>query len=212
MLSVCSPPADPVPTVLATPNWQSEFEELLPDIRSQARFALRHLFGEAQQEALQEVIATACLAFARLHGRGRREVATAHTLARFAAKRYRIGRRVAERTNVLDVTSTACRLRKSVRVQSLDGKSEDSTWEEVLVDTRFTPADLVATKLDFSAFLATLDLRRREIAEVLATGETTQDTARVFGLSPGRISQLRMEFKLGWDRFVGNVMSELAVA
>jgi hypothetical protein len=40
----------------------------------------------------------------------------------------------------------------------------------------------------------------------------TRDTARMFRLTPGRISQFRQEFKTAWDRFVGNVALDTAAA
>ncbi len=210
MSSECSSPFHAIACAPAAPqDWQPEFEKLLPAILSQARFPLRYLFDEAREEALQEVLATACVAFARLHQQGRADIATASSLARFAVRRYRIGRRMAERTYVDDVSSPACRARRGVRVESCT--SENRVWDELLaIDRRRTPAELVASKLDFYAFLETLDYRQRQIAAALATGETTQDTAQVFGLSPGRISQIRQEFKAAWERFVGNV--ELAAA
>ncbi len=187
-------------------NWQTEFEKLLPAIRTQTRFAIRHLIGDAQEEAQQEIVATACLMFARLHRKGRAEDATASSLVRFAVRRYRIGRRMAERTNVSDATSPACRARRGVRVESLVCAGSSDSWEDLLVeDHRVSPADLAASRLDFRAFMATLDRRRQQIAEMLGKGETTQDAARFFGLSPARISQLRREFKIAWDQFVGNV-------
>ena len=91
--------SDAVPAAVVQTDWQTAFEELVPAIRSQARVALRYLSCEAQQEALQEVTCTACVFFARLHQHGRAEVATASTLAWFAVKRYRVGRRVVERTS-----------------------------------------------------------------------------------------------------------------
>lgn len=194
--------------------WQTQFEELLPAIRSQIRFALRHLYGEAKVEAQQEILCTACATFARLHQQGRTDVASATSLVRFAVKQYRVGRRVATRTNVRDVMTPACRLRKHVRVESLTRRDSPSGgWSEVLVeDARMTPADLAATRIDYPAFLATLGSRRRQIAETLATGETTLHTARLFGLSTGRVSQLRQELKAAWDRFIGNLPLEHAVA
>ncbi len=195
-------------------SWQSAFEALLPSVRAQVRFAIRHLFGDAQEEAQQEIVATACLMFARLHRQGRAEDAAASSLVRFAVRRYRIGRRMAERTNVSDAMSPACRARRGVRVKSfVHETSVDPVWEEMLVeDRRVSPADLAASRLDFRAFMATLDRRRQQIAEMLGKGETTQDAARQLGLSPGRISQLRREFKIAWDQFVGNVTIEHAAA
>lgn len=212
---MCSCPmaVDPVSAVPVTTDWQSAFEELLPAIQSQACFAFRSLPSDIKTEAVQEAICTACAAFARLHQRGRAEVATATTLARFAVKRYRVGRRVAEQTNRFDVTSPACQWRSCVvREPHVADPAAERPWEAVLDDKRFTPADVVAAKLDFAAFLETLDSRRRQIAGTLAAGETTQDTARLYGLSPGRISQFRRELKAGWDHFVGNVIEAPAAA
>ncbi len=208
-LSACTKTAA---AVSATSDWQSAFEALLPAVRGQVRFAIRHLIGDAQEEAQQEIIATVCLMFARLHRQGRAEDAAASSLVRFAVKRYRIGRRMAERTNVGDAMSPAYRARRGVRVESLVNEtSKDRSWEDLLVeDRRVSPADLAASRLDFRAFMATLDRRRRQIAEMLGSGETTQSAARLFGLSPGRISQLRREFKIAWDGFIGNVESAAA--
>jgi hypothetical protein len=37
----------------------------------------------------------------------------------------------------------------------------------------------------------------------MMTGEKTQRLSQLFGMSPGRVSQLRREFKEEWDRFTG---------
>jgi len=39
----------------------------------------------------------------------------------------------------------------------------------------------------------------------LGSGETTKSAARKFGVTPGRISQLRQELKKAWEEFVGEV-------
>jgi len=48
----------------------------------------------------------------------------------------------------------------------------------------------------------------------LAAGETGRDTARLFGLTAGRISQLRGELKRNWQTFQGEIpeAGELALA
>ena len=63
---------------------------------------------------------------------------------------------------------------------------------------------LVQTKLDFADYLRSLPVRHRRIAKFLAKGETTSTTSRKFGVSAGRISQMRAELKQAWDRHVGN--------
>ncbi len=57
------------------------------------------------------------------------------------------------------------------------------------------------------AWLRTLSKRNRQIARALAVGETTNAVAQQFGLSAGRISQLRNLFRAHWERFHGGAQS-----
>ena len=71
-----------------------------------------------------------------------------------------------------------------------------------MVDSKsMRPDDLAASRIDFADFLASLDQRDRQVAETLATSETTSHTVKLFGLTRGRISQLRREFKQDWEWF-----------
>ncbi len=66
-------------------------------------------------------------------------------------------------------------------------------------DRTATPADLAASRIDFAAFMDGLSQRTRGIAEHLAMGDTTNRVAELFGVTAGRISQLRRELKMAWD-------------
>jgi hypothetical protein len=57
--------------------------------------------------------------------------------------------------------------------------------------------------MDFTAWLLSLPKRGRKMALTLAAGETTGEAAKQFGVSPGRISQVRRQLKDSWDEFVG---------
>ena len=50
----------------APPAWHAQFLAMLPVIRTQARFAFRHLDPEAREDAVEEAIANALVAFVRL--------------------------------------------------------------------------------------------------------------------------------------------------
>lgn len=193
-------------------SWQSAFQSILPAVRSQAHYAFRHLSADAREEAIQETTCFACSAFAKLFRRGRAESVTPSNLARFAILRCRGGREFGQRRNGHDALSTFARRRQTIRVESLQAEeSSAGGWWEVLVeDSTVTPADLAASRIDYPAFLATIDPRRRQIAETLATGETTLSTAKRFGLSPTRICQFRQQLRAAWKQFVGNVGSEAA--
>ena len=83
--------------------------------------------------------------------------------------------------------------------------SADECWQEVLVpDKTCTPAELAASRIDFSDWLASLKRRDRKIAQFLANGESTRAAAEKFKVSDGRISQLRRELAENWRRFVGD--------
>jgi DNA-directed RNA polymerase sigma subunit (sigma70/sigma32) len=56
-------------------------------------------------------------------------------------------------------------------------------------------------RLDFKDWLRSLTPRERRIIRAMARNERTKDLSRQFEVSPGRISQMRREFKEGWERF-----------
>ena len=189
----------------AADDWRPAFLRMLPAIQKHARISFRDLNPTEREEAVQEVIADALVAFVRLFEQGRAEVASWSTLADYAVRHYRSGRRTGTPLNVHDVSSGYCQCRKGVRVERLDRYDEqEGGWQEVLVEDRTcTPGDLAASRIDFAEFLATLPARNRQIAETLASGETTSEVARLFRLSRARVSQLRGELHQAWRRFQG---------
>jgi hypothetical protein len=96
-------------------------------------------------------------------------------------------------------------------VERLDRRYPDGAWKEVLVeDRRTTPAETAAARIDFGDWLTLLCRRDRGVATTLAAGESGRDTAKKFGLTAGRISQLRAELKRNWERFQGEATDEAA--
>jgi len=188
------------------PAWHAAFLEMLPAIRRQAKAAFGHLDAEAREEAVQEVVVYATTAFKGLWDQGRAELAYPSVLAQYGIKRVKIGRRVGTSMNVRDVSSEYCQLQKRITMGRLDRYDKEAEeWQEVLIeDRRCGPFDIVRTKLDFAAWLRSLPTRLRRIAKTLANGERTRDVARKFGLSQGRISQIRSELLASWRRFVGD--------
>jgi hypothetical protein len=80
--------------------------------------------------------------------------------------------------------------------------------EEALQDNTQTPPDEQACfRLDFPAWLGRLGTRKRSIAEDMALGHRTQYLSRAYGVSPGRVSQLRREFHHDWQRFCGGPLA-----
>lgn len=183
--------------------WHQGFLVMLPSIRRYAMIAFRALAPSAREEAVQEVICNALVAYRRLHELGKTEVAFPTVLARYGVAQFRAGRRVGCSLNVRDIMSVHCQRRKQLEVERLDKfDHEEMAWQEILVEDRHAgPAETAASRIDFSNWLRSLSRRRRQVATILATGETTAAVARRFCVSPGRVSQLRRELYENWNAF-----------
>jgi hypothetical protein len=184
------------------------FLTLLPQIQEQARFAFRDEKIEQRQELIAEVVANCWVAFVRLVERGLMDVVYATPLAQYAVRQVRDGRRVGAKLNVHDVSSRYAQRTNHFRVERLDHvDNEDQEWREVLIeDRRAGPSETAAARVDISAWFDTLPAHKRRVAETLARSETTKATARRFGVSSGRISQMRRELESTWHEFQGEMV------
>jgi hypothetical protein len=198
---VCASPA-PAPRR----RWHRQFLALLPQIVQHAKFGFRHLRGEARQDAIQETIANALVAFVALVRRGKMSIAYPTVLARYAVAQIKDGRRVGNALNCHEVLSPYAQRLKRFTVDRLDHfDPEDQKWCEVLVEDRHAgPDEIARTRIDFSDWLDSLKRRDRRVAEFLAQGESTSSAARRFRVSAGRISQLRRELAANYRAFVGD--------
>jgi DNA-binding NarL/FixJ family response regulator len=188
------------------PRWHKAFLALLPAILRHAKLAFAYLKPEARSEAVAEVVANACQAYARLVELGKTDIAYATALARYGVKQTRDHRKVGGHLNIRDVLSKYCQNRKGLVVERLDHFDEaENAWQEILIEDKHADAAaIVQTKLDMGAWLDSLKRRDRRVAEFLAKGETTKTAARKFRVSQGRISQLRRELATNYRAFVGD--------
>jgi hypothetical protein len=196
---------EPQSSIGTTPANHAVFVAMLPAIRRTAQITFRKIRPELRDELIEEVIANAFVAYSRLVERGQADRALPSPLARFAIAQVRAGRRVGNRLRIGDVMSEYAQHQKSFYVERLDSfDDEEDCWQEIVVeDKRATPADVAACRIDFAEWLRRLTARLRRIALALASGETTKAVAKMFGLSPARISQLREWFKKNWKAFQG---------
>lgn len=178
------------------------FVELLPVIRSYAQRAFRDDAPGEREELVAAAIADAFVAYRRLLKLGKQAVAYATPLARYAVRHVRSGRRVGSPVKQRDVLSPANRRVTCESLQQFD--SWDGTWRERLVEDRQAgPAETAAARLDVAHWFRRLPARNRRIARALAAGETTQAVALKFGLTAGRVSQLRRELADSWHALHG---------
>jgi hypothetical protein len=187
-------------------DWHQVFLAMLPTINRYAELAFRDLQGDNRDDAIQEVIANTCVAFARLVKQGRTEKAFPTVLARYAIAQVREGRQVGSSWNVRDVLSRRAQHQKRFTVERLDRWEWDDRWSEAILEDPRTPVfDQVWFRIDFPEWLSRLSFRDRRVAESLAMGDTTRHVAQRFNVSAGRISQLRRELHDSWQRFHGEI-------
>lgn len=180
-------------------DWQTEFLELLPSIEHHARIAFRRLDAEARDEAIQAVVTSAAVTYARLAASAKTGQAYATTLASYAVMQYRAGRLPGGSVNSNDVGSVRRRT-LGCRVEPLD------QWHESLCDTRHaTPADVAALRVDFGDWYRALSSRDRQVVNALADGERTSYVAALCKLTAGRVSQIRRELYADWSEFIGEL-------
>ena len=184
-------------------NRQTAFLMILPRIQSQAWNAFQGLSFDLKQELQSEVVGHCWKSFIRLFELGRHEDVSPMSLARFAIRAVRSGRRMGASLNINDVSSNYCQRRLGIRTTPfcmIDQNGEK--WAESLIaDERARPDQLVMARIDFSEWLQTLKPLHRKVAEHLSLGESTHSTARIFNLTPGRISQIRRLLEQSWLSF-----------
>lgn len=182
---------------------------MLPRLTAYLRSAFGRFEPEQREDALQETVASAFVAFARLCERNRSRFGVPRSLARYAVAHWFAGRRVGSSLNGNDVLSAYAQRRHQLRVEHLDPEEESGdAWRASLIADRQTPVpDQVWFRIDFPVWLAQLSSRNRQIATALAQGHTTHEVSQRFLLSPGRVSQLRREFCDSWRQFHGDLDS-----
>jgi hypothetical protein len=190
---------------IQSPNYPTsthdDFLSLGPIIQRHARVVFRQLPALDREEAVAEALATGFVSFVRLKARGKNPFAFPSALATFAALHVKNGRRVGSRSYSRDAFSLSPHKRDGVAQMGLL-QTED--WSDALADDSITPIlDQVCFRLDWAEFLKKQSPRHRQMIRLLALGHEGKWVARKFGLSPGRVTQLRKEWQRQWHAFAG---------
>ena len=147
---------------------QNAFLMILPRIQSQAWNAFQGLSFDLRQELQSEVVAHCWKTFTKLFELGRHEDVPVMTLARFAIRAVRSGRRIGSSLNINDVTSHYCQYRLGIRSAAFCWIDQNgNNWAESLIaDERARPDQLVMARIDFSEWLQTLKPLHRKVVDL----------------------------------------------
>ena len=189
---------------------QEKFTATLKAVEDAARYAFRRRRRQDREEALAEARAAAWSAWAGLLRRGKDPVEVGVTgIANNAVRNVRQGRRIGNRNcgrGAMDIQHPRVRRDLGLRVvafEELAGPRVGSWRDWLAEDNRVTPADEAIFHLDYQAWLAGLAEPKRRVAELLAEGHEPGLVARVLGVSPPRVTQLRHELEASWRAFQG---------
>jgi hypothetical protein len=199
----------PAPVVRTTPH--DGFLPLVPIVERHAHVVFRHLPPSEREECACEAVAAAFLAYLSLTARGQDPFQFPSVLATRAVQHVQTDRHVGGRLNRQDVLSRAAQRSQGFAVQSLDqlAQGNHEAWWEAVTDHAQTPPDEAAAfRVDFPDWLATHTDRDRGLIRDLAAGERPTDVAQRYGLSCGRISQLRRTYEQDWLRYHGELPRE----
>jgi hypothetical protein len=172
----------------------------LPRFVAHARFAFRRVAcPEARADRVAEALALAWKHFVALARRGKRPERFVTTLALRCTQAVKAGRRMAGSERGRDVLSPVARVRHGFSVARLPDRDRavdrhplPGELAEALDDNTRSPVpEQAAFRLDFPRWRASRRRRDRKVLDVLAAGERTEDVARRFRISPGRVTGLQ---------------------
>lgn len=187
----------------------ARFESILPKIETHARISFRSVkCPQKKADRIAEVVALAWRWFVRLAEKGKDATQFPLVLADYAVRHVRQGRRLCGVLKPNDVLSERAQQERGFSVGKLPDYSTltSSPLDKALVDNTQTPVpEQVAFRCDFPSWLTTRTGRDRCIITDMAMNERTNALSKKFGVSPGRISQLRRDFQDDWNRFCGEL-------
>jgi hypothetical protein len=184
----------------------SEFLSILPRIRAHAEFTFRFVrCSHDFDDFVAETVALAWKWFVRLVEQGKNPTQFPTTLASYAVRAVRAGRRLCGQEASKDALSPTAQQRRQFVVTKLPDVStlEDNPLQEALIDNTQSPVpDQVVFRIDWPRWHRRQEQRTRKIITAMALGHRTGELAQGFDVSPSRISQLRQELRWSWKEFI----------
>ena len=183
----------------------ARYAEMLLFITKTAMLAFAPQDYEARNEAIQNTKVWALILLHQLALNGRLDEAKAAPIAKFAVGRHCEGRIAGTPTSTTDVLADRCKSLGRVRVVHDDYIADSFQSEATRLSARYPVARTVQFKMDFfEGWLQEQSDRDRAIILDLATGETTGDVARKYGVSDGLISQYRKRYRASWNEYISD--------
>jgi hypothetical protein len=190
----------PASTFATEVREQTQFESRLPAINRTLNYEFRWLRPWEHEVKTADALGLDWMYFVRLDRQGKNPLSFITRLADFAARHALAGRSVVSSRRV----TRTDRSRSPVDETKIRKASQrPESLLAMVEDRRPSPSDMAALRIDFTDWLSRLSGRQRSIALELASGTPTQQAAKRFHVTPGRISQYRVELRRSWEAFRG---------
>jgi len=199
------------------PTLQSKFESLLQRIIDCLRRACWKLRCAASRaDFIAEGVGLCWKWFCRAVAKGKDVASFVTAMAKFAARAVRYGRTVCGQQKAKDVMSVTAmrkhgvvverfgsgRIHSQMAASGLENQHQEIPFEDALAENTVTSIpEQVMFRVDWPRFVERLSHRDRQLMEFLAAGNSNQEAAAKFGLTPGRVSQLRRSWCEAWQEF-----------
>ncbi|MBL8794058.1 MAG: hypothetical protein JNM56_09135 [Planctomycetia bacterium] len=184
---------------------QNRFLLMLPRIVTHAKIFFRQVpCRTKREEFVAETVALAWQWHLRMAAQGKDARQFVSVLATFAARAAKSGRKLAGMNKAKDAMNERTQMKRGFVVGKLPDFSTLNTnpLAEALIDNTRTPIpDAIQFKLDFPAWRRTRSRRDRKIIYDMMLGHGTNHLARKHGLSASRISQMRNELKVDYEKY-----------
>ena len=184
-------------------------KQIYPIIRNTIPRTARPIGSEDSQELIQDATASAAEMIESMEKSGRKPLP--NSIAYYSIQRTKSGRRSSgdHRTDVMspgyqmDHEGSMCSLQDPVC------EEEDATVGDPIASRSEDTATKVLRKIDWQAFLDTLDTRKRRLVEEMMLGYGTGDIARLLAVTAPRIVQLKKEIARKIKEFMGdNILND----
>jgi hypothetical protein len=186
-------------------------KQIYPIIRNTIPRTARPMGSEDHEELIQDATASAAEMIESMEKSGREPLP--HSIAYYSIQRTKSGRRSYGDMRS-DVMSPGFQMDHEGSLCSMQDPTcdeDDLTVGDTIASKSEDMATKVLRKIDWDAFLDTLDARRRRIVEELMFGYGTGDIARLLAVTAPRIVQLKREIARKIKEFMGDsILSEAA--
>jgi DNA-directed RNA polymerase specialized sigma24 family protein len=185
------------------PTFDSLLTKMQPHFRYFAKRLIRRKGRRIElDDVIQELTGLALELYTSLIRRGKAVFYS--PLVRYAIMRYNAGRRCTG-SNTTDVLSEqAQRLGRCNTCQLSTFDSEPLHLDFKHYKRQSDVFDIVQLRIDYSTWLTLQSPRDQSIVKALSYGFTTNEVAKMHGVSAGLISQYRRRYSDSWDSFIAD--------